>query len=485
MRKYLVKICISAFLIGMTVLAGTYINNAAVGNISSDGGKTVLADATPTDAGKTTEQPTDQTEATNITETTETTEKPETTEQLTDKSTENSTDKSTTEQKGSEAGSTEATTEKVVIPIDTEEIKRIQDKQQEYKQDIEDAQELIKIFETSKKSFLEQIEEFDKIMVEYEQNLAALAEEKQRVEDYMKDTEKQLEDAQKDIDAVYDQMKEHIRAAYEGGHYSIVDAVLTSVNLVEILNRTEYMDQIREYDQVRMNEFIAKRDKLAQKQFLQNMVYSAVTTIDQEYSDEYEAVQMLYAAKKGQIESYDSVIDPLKEQKEDIEKMYDDLDKKIAQLEAAATGGVYVGIDGKVIIPSIIGKGGFAWPMPTSTYITSYFGGRNAPTAGASTYHRGIDIACDSGSHVIAAAAGTVSYTGYMGSGGITVMIDHGDGVFTVYHHLSAYSVTVGEKVEQGQVIAFSGNTGVSTGPHLHFGVRVNGDYVDPLQFYE
>ena len=474
MKKNLVKATVFTALFGITILAGTYINNAAVRENILGSGETVLADtaadATSGDAGKVTEQPTDKTE---------------TTEQSTDKTTENSTDKATTEQNGSEAGSTEATTEKVVIPIDTEEIKRIQEKQEEYKQDIQDAQEMIKIFEDKQKPFLQQIQELDALMIEYEQNLNAITEEKKRIEEYMADTQKQLEEAQKEIDKVYDQMKEHIRAAYEGGHYSIVDAILSSVNLVEILNRTEYIDQIKEYDQARMNEFVSKRDKIAQKQFLQSMIYSAVETINKEYGDEYEAVHLLYDAKKGQIESYNNVIDPLKQEKNEIEKLNDELDAKIAQLEAAATGGVYVGIDGKVIIPSIIGKGGFAWPMPTSTYITSYFGGRNAPTAGASTYHRGIDIACDSGSHVIAAAAGTVSYTGYMGSGGITVMIDHGDGVFTVYHHLSAYSVKEGDKVEQGQVVAFSGNTGVSTGPHLHFGVRVNGDYVDPLQFYQ
>lgn len=476
MGKNLVKAIVFVFLIGMTVLAGTYINNAAAGGGLPGSGDTVLIDATPTDAGKTTEQQPD---------TTENADKTETTEQSTDNNTENSTDKETTEQTGSEEGSTEATTEKVVVPIDTEEIKRIQSKQEEYKQDIEDAQKLIDTFKDNRKPFLEQMEELDKLMVEYETNLAGLEEEKKRVEEYMRETEKQLEESQKEVDEVYELMKEHIRDAYEGGRFSVVDAILSSVTIVDILNRTEYIDQIREYDQKKMDDLIAKRDKISQKQLLQSMVFSAVDTIDQEYSDEYEALQLLYDAKKGQIASYDSIIDPLTEQKNEIEKLYDDLDNEIARLEAAATGGVFVGVDGKVIIPSIVGKGGFVWPMPTSTVITDYFGGREAPTAGASTFHRGLDIGCSSGSHVIAAAAGTVSYTGYMGGGGITVMLDHGDGVFTVYHHLSAYSVTVGQKVEQGQVIAFSGNTGISTGPHLHFGVRVNGEYVDPLQFYQ
>ncbi len=467
MKKYLVNFLAFAVLIGMTILAGTYNNDAAVENKTLDGGDAVLADASPGDAVKTTEVSTGATDKTDTTE-----------------STENSTDKPTTEDGSTEKTSTEATTQKVV-QIDTEQIKKIQEKQEEYKQDIEEAQKLIDAFETSQKPFLDQIVELDKVMLEYETNLQGLAEERQRIQDYMKETEAQLAESQEEIDAAYELMKQHIQSAYEGGHYSIVDAVLGSMSLVEILNRTEYIDQIREYDQAKMDEYLEKRDKLSQKQMLQSMVFSVVDTINQEYNDEYEALHLLYDGKKAQIESYKEVIDPLKQEKNEIEKLNDELDAKIAQLEAAATGGVFVGLDGKIIIPSIIGSGGFAWPMPSSTYISSYFGGRDAPTAGASTYHRGIDIACDSGSHVIAAAAGTVSYTGYMGSGGITVMLDHGDGVFTVYHHLSAYSVVEGQKVEQGQVIAFSGNTGVSTGPHLHFGVRVNGDYVDPLQFYQ
>ena len=84
----------------------------------------------------------------------------------------------------------------------------------------------------------------------------------------------------------------------------------------------------------------------------------------------------------------------------------------------------------------------------------------------------------------MAVAPGTVIYTGYMGTGGMAVLIDHGNGLTTNYYHLSAYNCQPGDVVTTGQVIAFSGNTGNSTGPHLHLGVRVNGEYVDPMSFY-
>ena len=137
----------------------------------------------------------------------------------------------------------------------------------------------------------------------------------------------------------------------------------------------------------------------------------------------------------------------------------------------------YVGDNAKTLL----------WPCPVSTSISSHFGYREQPLPGASTYHQGIDIPCPIGSPVIAIADGQVIYDNWMGTGGNTVMIDHGNGFVTVYHHLYDESplVEVGDIVKAGDVVAFSGNSGNSTGPHLHFGIRINGAYVDPLQFYK
>ena len=117
--------------------------------------------------------------------------------------------------------------------------------------------------------------------------------------------------------------------------------------------------------------------------------------------------------------------------------------------------------------------------------ITSYFGSRTSPVAGASSNHRGIDIACDTGAAVVAAASGTVIVAAYNYAEGNYVCIDHGGGVVTVYMHNSSLAVSVGETVTAGQQIASAGSTGVSTGPHCHFGVRVNGAYVDPLSYLQ
>ncbi len=128
-------------------------------------------------------------------------------------------------------------------------------------------------------------------------------------------------------------------------------------------------------------------------------------------------------------------------------------------------------------------EGGFTWPVPSSHKISSYFGNRDQPTAGASTYHQGIDISAPTGTAIVAAKGGTVVTASYSAGAGNYIMISHGNSVYTVYMHCSQLQVSAGQTVSKGQQIALVGSTGVSTGPHLHFGVSVNGSYVNPLNY--
>lgn len=132
-----------------------------------------------------------------------------------------------------------------------------------------------------------------------------------------------------------------------------------------------------------------------------------------------------------------------------------------------------------------VGDGEFIWVVPSCTTITSPFGNRgNAVTSiGGSSYHRGIDIGCQSGSDVVATKDGKVVVAEQSNSEGLWIMLDHGDGVKSVYMHNSQLLVKAGDEVKQGQVIAKSGSTGISTGPHCHFGIQINGEYVNPLDY--
>ena len=162
----------------------------------------------------------------------------------------------------------------------------------------------------------------------------------------------------------------------------------------------------------------------------------------------------------------------LKEQEKLLEKIENQIAAEAAKKaqELEASGGV-------------VSASGFMWPCPSSHRITSYFGPRSQPTAGASTNHKGIDIGAASGSTIVASADGVVTTATYSSSAGNYIVISHGGGISTVYMHCSSLYVSVGTKVSQGQSIAAVGSTGYSTGPHLHFGVIKNGTYVNPLDY--
>jgi murein DD-endopeptidase MepM/ murein hydrolase activator NlpD len=117
------------------------------------------------------------------------------------------------------------------------------------------------------------------------------------------------------------------------------------------------------------------------------------------------------------------------------------------------------------------------------TLLTSPFGYRDAPTAGASTYHEGVDLAGPEGTPIVASRSGTVTIARYSNSAGFYVSINHGDGFSSVYMHMTHYVVSVGQHVSQGQLIGYMGSTGISTGSHLHFGISQNGVYVNPALY--
>lgn len=127
---------------------------------------------------------------------------------------------------------------------------------------------------------------------------------------------------------------------------------------------------------------------------------------------------------------------------------------------------------------------GVTWLVPCSyIYVSSPFGDRDQPTAGASTNHKGVDLAAPSGTPIYATRSGTVTIARASSSAGNYVTINHGDGYSSVYMHMTNYVVSVGQSVSAGQLIGYVGSTGISTGPHLHFGITHNGTYVNPALY--
>ncbi|GAF27404.1 membrane proteins related to metalloendopeptidases [Moorella thermoacetica Y72] len=130
-------------------------------------------------------------------------------------------------------------------------------------------------------------------------------------------------------------------------------------------------------------------------------------------------------------------------------------------------------------------EGGVKWPTPGISTITSPFGPRVDPVRGGSSFHTGVDIAAPMGTPVHAAADGVVAVAGWMGNFGNAVYIQHAGDMVTIYAHLSQIAVQRGQQVKAGEVIAYSGSTGKSTGPHLHFEVRLHGQPVNPINYFK
>ena len=149
----------------------------------------------------------------------------------------------------------------------------------------------------------------------------------------------------------------------------------------------------------------------------------------------------------------------------------------------------YMGSDGVWEEGKVNQANTLAWPLKSWSYISSYFGGRDSPGGIGSTNHMGIDIAANSGTPIYAAASGTIVIRQYSSSAGYYIQISHGTlngkALETQYMHQSKFApgLKVGDRVSKGQLIGYVGSTGNSTGPHLHFGVKANGSYVDPLDY--
>ena len=284
----------------------------------------------------------------------------------------------------------------------------------------------------------------------------------------------------------YEAMKLRIRYMYENGESSYWDMLFQSQSMSELLNKAEYISKISEYDRNQLDKYVAIKEDIEQKEIRLEREKAELLTLQESTEAKHASVEQLLSEKEKELKNYESQIAnaeasqyqaEIAAQEAQIAQMEAELKRQEeeARRKAEAQGQTYKTVS--------IGDITFTWPCPASSRITSYFGSREAPTEGASTNHKAVDIGASTGTDIIAAADGQVSIATYSASAGNYIMLNHGGGVTTVYMHCSKLLVSAGESVKKGQVIAKVGSTGYSTGPHLHFGVRVNGTYVDPLQY--
>ena len=311
-------------------------------------------------------------------------------------------------------------------------------------------------------------------------------------------TKEELSEAKETEKSQYEAMKLRIKYMYEKGDSTYVDLLMESGSLSELLSKAEYITKISAYDRQKLDEYAATKEKIAEKEKALEGEHAELLTLQGETEAKQASVEKLLAAKQTELQNYEtkiasaegqiseyaksieaqenqirSIETEMKRKEEEARKKAEEEKKKAAA--ANKTTPTYKTVS--------LGDISFTWPCPASGRITSGFGGRKSPTKGASSNHQGIDISAPTGTSIVAAAAGEVVIATYSSSAGNYVMLSHGGGVYTVYMHASSLLVSQGQSVKKGQTIAKVGSTGYSTGSHLHFGVRVNGAYVNPSKY--
>lgn len=304
--------------------------------------------------------------------------------------------------------------------------------------------------------------------------------------------EKELAEAKTDVTRQKEGMTARIRYMYETDRVGSVERVLESGSLAELLNQAEYFQRVTDFDRKKLEEFRSSVEAYEQKREELDSELSLMNAQEESLKEQLQASEQLENEKSAELKAYEQKIstvnDKTKALDTDAERLRAAIkaeEKKIAEIEAELKRQEEEArkkAQNKQAVKNI-GDLNFLWPVPSSSRITSKFGQREAPVEGASTTHKGIDIGASSGSKVLAAESGTVVIATYSESAGNYIMISHGNGIYTVYMHLKEIKVELNQSVKRGDTIGTVGSTGYSTGPHLHFGIRVNGEYTDPQTY--
>ena len=354
-------------------------------------------------------------------------------------------------------------------------------------EDVDELQDKLSSLEDEKAAVKEKIAELTKQANDVEATRAALQseidltkEEISTVEAYIDRLQEQIYVKTTELAAAEEALEQKeeefaltVRTTYEQGDSSYLEVLLNSSSFSDLLSRMEIITAIMEDNKKIVAEYTAAKEDIeqkkrelqdtqdSQKEYQENLNYK-VDELAASEAEQAALAESLQAYKAESEAEYDRISNEMQ-----------DVSNQIAALSAqsAASGGVPY-------------SGTFVWPTPSCTTTSSVYGYRVHPIYGTVKFHAGEDIPASYGAEILAAASGTVTTAGWVSGYGNYTVIDHGGGTMTAYGHQSSILVSVGQYVEQGQVIGYVGSTGNSTGPHLHFEVYQNGSTVDPKSFF-
>ena len=298
------------------------------------------------------------------------------------------------------------------------------------------------------------------------------------------DTQDDLDEAELELLELSQKHRERVRAMEEGGTLSYWEVIFQANSFTDLLDRINMVEEINASDRSRIEQMRIAADIVdATRLNLAAEKRSLEETREELAADEAaleikrtESDDLLYELEK-KAEEFQILLD-------ESEQLQDDLMREIAQKEVELKEAKYDEYLAKLALQGENPPSDASWLMPTVGKLTSPFGMRVHPVLGIKRMHNGIDLAAAQGTPIYATRAGKVTTCSYQAGGaGNYVSINHLDGFSSIYMHMTHYVVSPGQNVSQGQLIGYVGNTGLSTGPHLHFGISYAGTYVNPLAY--
>ena len=299
------------------------------------------------------------------------------------------------------------------------------------------------------------------------------------------DTQEELEDAQLELRQLSEQHRQRVRVMEEQGNLTYWEVIFQANSFIDLLDRLTMVEEINAADRKRIQQMRIAADIVSATQLNLETEKSSLEQTRVQLAEDEEAL----AEKRKQS---DELLHELEKKAEEFElllakseELQEELMQQIAAKEKDLKEAKYDEYLAKLALQGENPPSSATWITPVSGWrLSSPFGMRKHPVLGYSRMHNGIDMACAQGTPIYATRAGKVTRAAYQAGGaGNYVSINHLDGFASIYMHMTHYVVSAGQTVSQGQLIGYVGSTGISTGPHLHFGVSYAGTYVNPLAY--
>ena len=351
----------------------------------------------------------------------------------------------------------------------------LKDKQSNLKEQKQAAQQKLEEARANKSAALKEVEEVDIQLSEASEQLISTIEELEATTELHNQTQAELDLAKEDKEAHVELMKKRMRYMYENGNTSYVEVLLSAESFSDFMNNIEYINRVVDYDNSMVVKLQSIEDVIAEKADAIEKQKIAIEDLAAQQEERKKTLEIALNEKKQLFINMSANEEKIKQQLEDAEEA----EKQItAMIKAAQTSAVSISANPY--------NGKIAWPVAGNYRVSSGYGSRTSPISGRGEFHTGIDIPARTGTAIVASDSGVVIHSGSVIRGyGYSVLIDHNNGLSTFYAHCSKLLVSPGQTVSKGETIALVGSTGYSTGPHLHFEVRVNGSHTNPLPYVQ